>query len=145
MFEPQLYNSYQLYFTIPTFCFRLSAHSHVWPELEQPQPCDQLWRCKQEHHVCGLSWRWTLDVHRRRRLHGSNMGPEVRKPDTLGGTEPLEVYSVERDPHCSLQVKESPVSEDIPGQCSNQLRLSASQPGKRAYTRSYIHDTFVHL
>lgn len=74
-----------LYFKVATFCYRLSAHSYVWPELQQPQPCDQLWWRKQEHHVCGLPRGWTLDVHGRRGLYGSHMGPEVlqRKVVTL--------------------------------------------------------------
>jgi len=63
---------------IPHSCFfRLPAHPHVRPELQQPQPGDQLRRRQQEHHVRGLPRRWTLDVHGRRGLHGSHMGPQV--------------------------------------------------------------------
>lgn len=57
--------------------FRLSAHSHVRLKLQQPQPCHQLRRRQQEHHVRGLPWRWTLDVHGGRRLYGSDLGFKV--------------------------------------------------------------------
>lgn len=58
--------------------FRLSAHPNVWPELQQPQSSDQLWWSQQEHHICRLPWRWTLDVHGGRGLHGSHLGSEVQ-------------------------------------------------------------------
>ena len=56
---------------------RLPTHPHVWLELQQPKPSDHIrWR-QQEHHVGGLPWGRSLDVHRGGGLHGSDLGPEV--------------------------------------------------------------------
>lgn len=46
------------------------------------------------------------------------------------GTFPLE-STVIFNLYCSLQIKKSAVSEDIPSKCSNQLCLPPSQPGER--------------
>lgn len=68
---------------------RVSAHPHVRPELQQPKPRHQLRRSQQEHHLRGLPWGRTLDVHWRRGLHGSHMGPKVRR----FASTPAEIHS----------------------------------------------------
>lgn len=59
-------------------------------------------------------------------------------------TSTLNLANLNFDP--SSQVKKSAVSEDIPGQCSNQLCMPASQPGETLHTESWVgSDTIVYM
>ncbi|XP_059340318.1 target of rapamycin complex subunit LST8 isoform X1 [Ammospiza nelsoni] len=80
---------------------RVPAHPHVRPELQQPQPRDQLRRREQEHHLGGVPRGRALDVHGRGGLHGPHLGPQVPEPA---------------------------VPAHFPGECSHQLCLPAPQP-----------------